>query len=333
MLSRSRTLIIVNNVAARARRVWPVIQARLNDRGVNYTLHETRFAGDATTQTSAALKTGYQLIAVVGGDGTLSEAAAGFFEFSESKDRPQAEAPLAINPEAALAILPAGTGDDFARGLMGQRAPLDHWIETMIAHCRERTEKSTRLIDVIQGRADDYQKPFICLNASTLGIGGETAARVAAQGNLMRKLSGEVRFVVAAIGALAAWRERPVRVSIDDKKAIECPMNLIAVANNKYAGGGMMFSPRARIDDGKLDVVTACGLTRSAVMRELPRIHAGGHVANPKVRITQGQTARIETFAPEDALPIEVDGNLRGRTPAEFRILPGALRFVVSDKL
>src|SRR3989442_1531843 len=127
------------------------------------------------------MKQGYQLIAVVGGDGPLSEAAEGFFEFSGSMDGTQTAAPLAINKEAALAILPAGTGDDFARGLMGQRAPLDHWIEIMIAHGRERTEKSTRLIDVIQGSANDYQKPFICLNASTLGIGGETAPRLAAQ--------------------------------------------------------------------------------------------------------------------------------------------------------
>ena len=329
MVSQTRTLIIVNNVAARARRAWPIIQARLSDSGTSYDLYETKCAGDATAWTSAALKTGCQLVAVVGGDGTLSEAAAGFFEFSESMDRPQAATPLAINPEAALAILPAGTGDDFARGLTGQRAPLDHWIETLIAHCRQPGEKSTRLIDVIQGRADDYQKPFICLNASTLGIGGETAARVAAQGNLMRKLSGEARFVVAAIGALAAWRERPVRVSIDEHSVIECPMNLVAVANNRYAGGGMMFSPQAQIDDGKLDVVTACGLTRAAVMRELPRIHSGGHVANPKVRISRGDRVRIETFAAADAMPIEVDGNLRGRTPAEFQVMPNALRFVV----
>jgi diacylglycerol kinase (ATP) len=328
MVSQTRTLIIVNNVAARARRAWPIIQSRLSASRVSYDLYETKCAGDATTRTSAALKTGCQLVAVVGGDGTLSEAAAGFFEFSESMDRPQAATPLAINPEAALAVLPAGTGDDFARGLMGQRAPLDHWIETLIAHCRRPTENSTRLIDVIQGRADDYQKPFICLNASTLGIGGETAARVAAQGNLIRKLSGEARFVVAAIGALAAWRERPVRVSIDERAVIECPMNLIAVANNKFAGGGMMFSPQARIDDGKLDVVTACGLTRVAVMRELPRIHSGGHVANPKVRITRGNRVRIETFTAGDAMPIEVDGNLRGRTPAEFHVMPNALRFV-----
>ena len=43
----------------------------------------------------------------------------------------------------------------------------------------------------------------------------------------------------------------------------------------------------------------------------------------------QGNKVRIETFAPEDALLIEADGNVRGRTPVEFRIMPGALRFVV----
>jgi YegS/Rv2252/BmrU family lipid kinase len=325
MNDASRPFIIINNVAARARRAWPIIQARLKQSDISYDLHATEFAGSATSETRAALKSGCRLAAVVGGDGTLSEAAAGFFEFGESIDAP----PQPVNPEAALAILPAGTGDDFARGLAGQRAPLDHWIEILIAHCRERNEKSARLVDVLHGRAELYPQPFICLNASTLGIGGETAARVAAQGKLMRYFSGEIRFLAAALGAIAAWRERPVRVSIDERTVIECPMNLIAVANNRYAGGGMMLSPQAQIDDGKLDVVTACGLTRLAVMRELPRIHSGGHVANPKVRITRGQTVRIETFRPDDALSIEVDGNLRGRTPAEFNVVPNALRFVV----
>jgi diacylglycerol kinase family enzyme len=90
-----------------------------------------------------------------------------------------------------------------------------------------------------------------------------------------------------------------------------------------------MLSPKAQIDDGKLDVVTACGLTRAAVSRELLRIHSGGHVANPKVRITQGTRVIVETFTPQDVLLIEADGNVRGRTPGEFRIMPAALRFVV----
>jgi diacylglycerol kinase (ATP) len=127
---------------------------------------------------------------------------------------------------------------------------------------------------------------------------------------------------------LGAWRERPVRVSIDDSVVIKGGMNLVAVANGLYAGGGMMLSPTAQVDDGKLDVVTASGLTRAAVIRELPRIHSGGHMRNAKVRIAQGQKVRIETFSREDGMLIEADGNVRGRTPVEFRIMPGALRIV-----
>jgi diacylglycerol kinase family enzyme len=148
----------------------------------------------------------------------------------------------------------------------------------------------------------------------------------------MRRFSGEARFAVAALAALAGWRERRVRVAIDDVEVIDGNMNLAAVANALYAGGGMMLSPQAKIDDGKLDVVTASGLNRASVVRELTRIHEGGHVANPKVRIVQGEGVSIETFSSEDAMPIEADGNVRGLTPVEFRVMPAALRFVVGPK-
>jgi len=323
----SQLLIIVNNVADKARRAWPIVRRQLESNSIAFEAYQTAHAGDATQRTRTALREGYSTLAVVGGDGTLSEAAAGFFESSD--ENPNA-IPSPINPAAALAILPSGTGDDFARGLIGRRAPLSVWIETLIAHCRANEETTTRVIDVMTAACDNYATHFICLNASTMGIGGETGARVAAQGSLMRRLSGEVRFTAAAIGALAAWRERRVRVTMDDDTVIEGPMNLVGVANGLYAGGGMMLSPRARLDDGKLDVVTASGLNRLQVMRELPRIHHGGHVANAKVRIVQGSHVRIETFTSQDALLIEADGNVRGRTPAEFRIMPRALRFVVN---
>jgi diacylglycerol kinase family enzyme len=262
---------------------------------------------------------------VVGGDGTLSEAAQGFFEFNERVE----EVPAQINPAAHLAILPAGTGDDFARSQMGRREPLVRWADVLISHCREPTESQVRLVDVLYGLCDQYRTPFICLNASTMGIGGETAARVAAQGNFMRRFSGEARFAAAAVVALAGWRERRVRVSVDDTEIIEGNMNLVGVANALYAGGGMMLSPKARIDDGKLDVVTAQGLNRVEIVRELARIHKGGHVRNPKVRIVQGRGVSIETFSAADALRIEADGNVRGITPVEFSVMPKALRFVV----
>ena len=261
---------------------------------------------------------------MVGGDGTLSETAEGFFDFNNDLD----VVPTPINPDATLALLPAGTGDDFARGLLGKGAPLQNWIDPVVAYSRDENGAVARTMDVLYGRCNDYEKPFICFNASTMGIGGETAGRVASQGKFMRNFSGEFRFVYAAVGALAAWRERRVRVTVDGRVVADGPMNLAAVANGLYAGGGMMLSPDARIDDGKLDVITASGLSRVNVVTELSRVHTGGHVNNPKVTITQGRIARIETFLQQDAMPLEADGNVRGVTPVQFQVLPGALRFI-----
>ena len=317
-------LIIINKSAARARRSWPTIKQQLDAASIEYQTYETKAPGDATIQTRAALKSGTESIVVVGGDGTLSEAAAGFFEFSDNPDL----LPAAINPSATLSILPAGTGDDFARGLYGRRSPLEESIETFISHAHGDSTSTAREVDVLYGRCDCYETPFICLNASTMGIGGETAGRVAAQGKLMRNFSGEFRFVCAAVGALAAWRERRVIVTVDGRTVADGPMNLVAVANALYAGGGMMLSPEASIDDGKLDVITASGLSRANVVTELSRVHTGGHVNNPKVTITQGTIVRVETLLMQDAMPLEADGNVRGVTPVQFQVLPGALRFV-----
>ena len=325
MANQPRTLIIINKAAAKARRSWPIVCKQLEAAGIHFDFYETTQPGDAAVRTRAALRAGITAIAAVGGDGTLSEAAEGFFEFG---DLPES-LPSPINPQAVLAILPAGTGDDFARGLMGRRAPLERWTEILITHCQEEYEQSTRLVDIMYGSCTGYTSQFICLNASTMGIGGETASRVASQGGFMRRFSGEARFAAAAVGALGAWRERRVRVSIDESTVIEGGMNLVAVANGPYAGGGMLMSPTARVDDGKLDVVTASGFSRAAVIRELPRIHSGGHVKNAKVRITKGQNVRIETFSRKDGMLIEIDGNVRGRTPVEFRIMPAALRIAV----
>ena len=125
-----------------------------------------------------------------------------------------------------------------------------------------------------------------------------------------------------------SWRERRVRVVVDGREVVDGPMNLVAVANGLYCGGGMKLSPDARIDDGKLDVITASGLSRSNVVTELSRVHTGGHVNNPKVTIVQGTIARIETLLVQDAMPLEADGNVRGVTPVQFQVMPGALRFV-----
>ncbi len=326
-----RTLIIINNVAARARRVWHALRDKIQEANIAFDLHETTHPGDAEIKTRAALRAGYDTVAIVGGDGTLSEAASGFFnlddeKFSAVKDFQHCPLPQSVNPSAALALLPAGTGDDFARGLAKRRAPLDEWLQKFILHCRG--QGATRAVDCLYGTTDDGAHKFICLNAATLGLGAQVAMRVGNQGRMIRGLPGEARFALAATIALARWRERIVRVTVDESETLECKSNLLAVANGLYAGGGMMLAPDAQLDDGLLDVLLTRNLSRPELLRELARVHRGGHIANPKVRSLRGSRVCIETINPADKLPLEADGNVRGFTPTEFRVMPGAMRVV-----
>jgi len=334
MTVQAETFVVVNYKAARARAAWAQVGRVLAESGVRFEAHEAKEAGDAQRSAREALRGGYRTIAVVGGDGTLGEVVTGFFEpegvSAEAATTRAGKTPARINAEAVLAVLPAGTGNDFARGLGGERASLERWLERLIEHSRRGDRATTtRAVDVMRGTIGDDARPFFCLNAATLGIGAEVAGRVAAQANPVRRFPGEARFALAAVQALAGWRARSVSVRVDDGEAFECATNLVAVVNSPFAGGGMMFSPEARTDDGLLDVVTACRLTRRSLIREMTRIHSGGHVKNPGVRISRGERVRIEHLTPADALAVEADGDVRGHTPLEFRILAGALKVVV----
>lgn len=329
MSAAIRTLLIINNAAARARRTWPTVKELLARQGIAFDAHETTHAGDATARVRAALREGYSVIAVMGGDGTLSEAAEGFFTDGDEEGTTRS-LPTQINGEAALALLPAGTGDDFARGLLGgKRESAEAWAMRLIAHLRSDAPGGRR-VDVIYGQSEEGARSFICLNAATIGIGAEVASRVARQTGFTLRLPGEARFVQAALGALVGWRERRATLSIQDdaRTQIECTSNLIAITNGAYAGGGMMFAPGALVDDGKMDVVIASdGLTRAMILRELPRIRRGAHLSNPRVRVMRAESVRVTT--PDESLLVEADGNVRGQTPVSFRIVPGALSVIL----
>jgi diacylglycerol kinase (ATP) len=325
MSESEHLFVVINNTAARARAAWPRVREALTRAGIKFDSNESSKPGETEESTRAALAEGFRTVAVVGGDGTLSAAASGYFE---SCDRLAAgEHPRAINPDASLAIIPAGTGDDFARGLAGGRRDTpDAWLARLVRHCREPSE--TQRVDVLLGSAQCGARRFVCINAATIGIGADVAGRVASQGARTRRLPGEARFAWAALHSLAAQRRVPARVSVDGECFVECELNLVSVANAPFAGGGMNFAPGASVCDGLLDVVTVCRLSRLGLLRELTRVHRGGHLANPKVKLSRGTCVRVETFDEADSLAVEADGDVRGHTPVEFSVMPAALRVV-----
>ena len=321
-----RTLILINPTSARSRSAWVRIKAALAENGVASDVQETTTRGQGEPLTRDALKAGYKTIAVVGGDGTISECVRGFFE---KPDEESNKPPLPINPTAALAILPAGTGNDFARGLTGGRAPLDRWIERLVAHCTSPADRrsTTRIVDTIYAVVTGTPKTFVCLNAATIGVSADVAARVSRQGGVKRRLPGEVRFGLEGVHALRAWRNHAVRIDADGQ-SVSCQTSLVVVANGIFVGGGMKVAPGARVDDGKLDALTVCDLSRLQVIRQFRHLYSGTHIHNQQIVMLSGARVKVETANGTPPLPIEADGDVRGHTPATFRIIPRSLRIV-----
>src|ERR1044071_673381 len=111
-MKEAQLFVVVNHAAARARAAWPRVREALEGAGVAFEARESVRPGETEEAAREAFSSGFRTIAAVGGDGTLSAAASGYFEPCDSLA--EGESPRAVNPSAALAVLPAGTGDDFA---------------------------------------------------------------------------------------------------------------------------------------------------------------------------------------------------------------------------
>jgi YegS/Rv2252/BmrU family lipid kinase len=264
----------------------------------------------AAELTRKALRDGADLIIAVGGDGTINEAVNGFFE----EPRP-GEAPKPINPAAALAVLPRGTGGDLRRtiGLDGD-----------LRKSALRLRGTRRPIDV--GRCeftDPEGKPAVryFINVAGCGVGAEIV-RIANQSS--KVLGGKLTFMLASLRGLAGWSDVSVRATIDGGPAEELQITSFSIANGKYFGGGMMVAPEARLDDGLFHVTIWTGFGVSDFALKSGRMYDGTHVSLKGARTASGKKVRLEQ-GPGRVARIELDGEPVGTLPASYEVLPGAL--------
>jgi diacylglycerol kinase (ATP) len=306
-----QTLFIINPASARGTtlRAWADARREVVAAGVDFNEHLTTRAGEATEVAREALNSGMMHIVAVGGDGTLSEVVNGYFD----------DCGRVINSDAAIGLLPSGTGSDFRRslGLTSRGDSIGRLINS-----------ETRLLDAVRAEFQDLDGASVSrvfINVASFGLGGDVSALVNKwRESLPRWIGGSARFAAAAIAALGRYRNVSVSLRLDER-AMTINSNLIVVANGRFAGGGMMLAPHAELDDGLLDVIVTDRATRLDVIRELPRIQRGAHLKNPKVTEMRAREVSINS---EEPMAIDLDGEMVGSTPARLRVLPSAIRFL-----
>jgi diacylglycerol kinase (ATP) len=234
------------------------------------------------------------LLVVVGGDGTVNEVVNG-----------------ATGTGAELAVLPAGTGQDFAR-THGLPDGFDDAVRVALGG-------DTRTIDL--GRvelAGGTSRLFA--NVGSAGMSGAVARRA---NSMTKALGGRATFFYALTREFLVWQNTEVAVDLDGDVRRNGAMHDVIVANGRFHGGGMKLAPDARQDDGLFEVVTIGDVTKLDFLTTAPKLYSGRYLSHPRVELLRSSFVAIDSAEP---LPLEVDGEPIGTTPARFEIVPQAIR-------
>jgi diacylglycerol kinase (ATP) len=307
----SLPLVIVNPTSARGAtgEAWPAMASDLRTHFGPFAVAFTKRAGDASRIAEEEARAGRRLIVACGGDGTASEVANGL---------------LLSGADAELGLLPSGTGGDFRRTLDIPTRAADAAV--LLRKGRARALDAGR---VLYTDDDGVERARYFLNVASFGMGGDVIRRVKTQAWLgaggPRLVGGRLAFAAAAAQSAVAYERPAVRVRLDDGAEARLSVTNFAVANARFFGGGMKIAPEALVDDGLFDVVAVGDMSAAEIFRHSYRLYLGTHLGLRDVRRARARrvAARPESAA---AVGLEVDGELVGRLPATFELLPKALR-------
>jgi len=242
------------------------------------------------------------LLIVAGGDGTINDVVNGLGR--------------AGFPEGVtLGILPAGTGNDLAATLCIPEDP--ELAEDVILQNRERR------LDVARVRSEGIGERFF-INVATGGLGAEISD---ANDEELKERWGKLSYLRASLEVARNFEVRELTIYLDGEGHQVKAVN-IAVGNCRYTGGGWPATPKANPEDGLLDVVVIETLGVADLLGLAPAVlDESGYLDREGVLFVRAKEIRIETQPP--GLEFTADGEVIGNEPAEFSILPKALKVIV----
>lgn len=275
-----------------ARLVAPVLQAL----GGAVAHGITAAAGDCARLTAEALGRGFRRIVAVGGDGTWGNVG---------------NAIIRSGVDAALGLVPAGTGCDLAKSLGIPARDL--------AGCaRIVRDGHSRRIDV--GRIEDHY----FLNVA--GFGFDIA--VIEDSWKVRYLGGDALYLYCALRQLHRFPGFPVSLALDAEPPARQDMLMLVIANARIFGGGFRIAPQADLADGQLDVVSFANMPLRRRLLIMGSLLRGTHGAAPEVASRRGRRIDLRFATPP---AYETDGEWHRASSADLTVeaVPGALRVLV----
>ena len=307
-MAAKRILLIANPASGQHRGERRLAQAseRLASLGHAVTAALTESAGHAT-RLAKSNAPDFEIIAALGGDGTVNEVANGLMAV-EPGERP------------ALATLPVGTGNDVA--LTYGLAHFESAIDAL-------ANGSTRTLDVIRVQLMRDGKS-VTRHALLFVAAGFAAEVIRKTGPRVKRIFGRrFSYSVGLFRALASFRAPEFSVKWDGGET-SGRMFQVCAGNTEFAAGGVMrISPGARPDDGLLNISLVDALGRLQIVRRFPSILSGRYVEDERVDYFTGKRLEIDAVPPAE---LQADGDIIGTTPATIELLPGALKLVVHDQ-
>jgi len=282
-----RLLLLYNPTAGRGRARHRVneIERYLRDRGAQLDVHASTSPADLTRAAADGSHAGYDRVVVCGGDGTIHLAVRDF--------------DLA---HGVMAIIPLGSGDDFARV-----AGIPRKTE---AACDVVVSGKIREVDVATANGIRY------LGVAGLGFDSE----VAAFANGVKFLGGSLVYLYSIFRVLPRFTPRRIRLDSREEEVM-----FAVVGNSSQYGGGVRIVPAAQIDDGLLDLCICHRTTRFQLLKTLPLAYTGGHVRKKFIETGRGREFHFES---EQPLEVYADGEFVTRTPVTFKLDKEKLKLV-----
>jgi diacylglycerol kinase (ATP) len=281
----------------------PEVEDALKDRGLEYEIRRTEGRGHAIEIAREVVSSGGRLVVAMGGDGTVHEVVNGMIQDDN-----------AVNPEAALGVIAAGTGSDFIKTFGLPARPKDA--------VRHLDGGESFLIDIGKVTFMDGDQEVIRYfpNIAEAGIG----AAVVSRAEKLPRWLGPTVYLVAFWLTMRKHKAANVSVDVVDR-VYEGKMNNLVVANGQFFGGGMKIAPKAAPTDGLLDIQVEHARKKDAIAM-MPKVFKGQHLPHPDIEEYKRVRCSITSDRP---LLIEADGELLGTTPATFEVLPEVIALKV----